>query len=127
MPPKKKRMQTVLLSKDMIILTRKYSQLNKVTGVTLRTDFEDLIAVPPTHSKSDWLIINAVEFFDRVEQLFVSSSLFCTSETCPMFNAGPHYHYFWEDEAKEQPIQLSAPEYLMEFKRLTKRTLQNTT
>ena len=125
MPPRRKKMQTVLLSKDMVILTKKYSQLNKVTGVTLIQDFDVLINKPETHTYGDWIISNAIEFLDRVEQLSNACSLFCTSETCPMFNAGPHYHYFWEDEGTEQPIQLSAPEYFLALKRWSKRNLQN--
>ena len=125
MPPKKKKMQTILLSKDTVILTKKYSQLRKVTGVSLIKDFESLITKPDDMAQSDWVIINAVEYLDRVEKLYASCSLFCTSDTCPMFNAGPHYHYFWEDESTTTPMQLSTPEYLLQLRRWTKRQLQN--
>lgn len=116
----------MMISKDMAILTNKYNRLRKVTGEVLVTDFESLIAVPRTCNLSDWLIINLVDFLERVELLFSSCSLFCTPDTCPMFNAGPHYHYFWEDADTEQPIQLSAPEYFSVLKRWIKRNLQNT-
>jgi MOB kinase activator 1 len=42
-----------------------------------------------------------------------------------MFNAGPHYHYFWEDESTVAPVQLSTPEYLMQLKRWAFRQLAN--
>jgi MOB kinase activator 1 len=99
--------------------------VNKVTGKVVRTDFLDLIQIPPGVAKSDWLIINAIEFLERTELLFSSCSLFCTVSTCPMFNAGPHYHYFWEDADTTQPVQLSAPEYFNALKRWIHRNMSN--
>jgi MOB kinase activator 1 len=127
MPAKRRgrKMDTVVLSKQVKILTEKYSQLEKVTGAVLRSDFRDLIACPPTHTESDWMIVNAVDFLERTELLFSSCSLFCTVNTCPMFNAGPHYHYFWEDADTPQPVQLSAPEYFNRLKHWIKRNLSN--
>lgn len=128
MPPKRKqpnRVQTVMFSKDMVILVKKYSKLEKVTGATIISDFNELVKIPKTHTLSDWLIVNAIDFFERVELLYSSCSLFCTVDTCPMFNAGPHYHYFWEDADSEQPVQLSAPEYFNCLKRYIKRNFAN--
>jgi MOB kinase activator 1 len=42
-----------------------------------------------------------------------------------MFNAGPHYHYFWEDADTPQPVQLSAPEYFNALKHWIKRNLSD--
>ena len=125
MPPKKKKMQTILLTKDTVILTKKYSQLRKVTGTSLIQDYKPLITKPADVAESDWLIVNAVDYLDRVEKLYASCSLFCTSDTCPLFNAGPHYHYFWEDESTTTPMQLSTPEYLIQLRRWTQRQLKN--
>lgn len=134
MPPKKAkkpgngtRSDTILVNKDQAILTRKYNQIKKVTGAALIQDFEPLITPPIGTSLSDWLIINAMEFLDRTDKLYQCCSLFCTSETCPMFNAGPHYNYFWEDESTTEPVQLSTPEYLLQLTRWAKRNLANTT
>ncbi|KAH0786428.1 Mob1/phocein family protein [Histomonas meleagridis] len=119
------KVKTVMFSKDVVILAKKYSQLEKVTGVTLNSDFQSMIQIPKTHTLSDWLIVNAIDFFERVELLYSSCSLFCTVDTCPMFNAGPHYHYFWEDADTPQPVQLSAPEYFNSLKRYIKRNFSN--
>jgi MOB kinase activator 1 len=127
MPVKRKyKVETVMLSKQVKILTEKYSQLENVTGALLRQDFQQLAVCPQTHAESDWLIVNAIDFLDRTELLFSSCSLFCTVNTCPMFNAGPHYHYFWEDADTPQPVQLSAPEYFNSLKHWIKRNLGNT-
>lgn len=42
-----------------------------------------------------------------------------------MFNAGPHYHYFWEDESTSDPVQVSAPEYVLQLSNWAKRKLAN--
>lgn len=131
MPPKKKssknqsKGETILVSKDMTILTKKYNQLKKVTGVTLISDFEPLLKPPEGMSKNDWLVVSALDYLERTDKLYQVCSLFCTSETCPMFNAGPHYHYFWEDESTTDPVQLSTPEYLLQLSRWSKRQLSN--
>jgi MOB kinase activator 1 len=127
MPGKRKpgKQQTVVLSKGLTILSTKYNKVSKVTGTVVRNDFFELVQVPQGVSKSDWLISNAVDFLERTELLFSSCSLFCTVSTCPMFNAGPHYHYFWEDDDTQQPVQLSAPEYFNALKHWVKRTMAN--
>lgn len=117
--------QTIMLTKSVKILSRKYSRITKVTGARLRSDFVELAQCPRTHTPDDWILVNAVEFLDRVEVLFSSCSLFCTVSTCPLFNAGPHYHYLWDDEDTPQPVQLSAPEYFVALKRWVKRNLSN--
>ena len=81
--------------------------------------------MPNDFSVADWYIVNLVDFLERLELLYTSCSLFCTQDTCPLFNAGPHYHYFWEDDDSPQPIQVSAPEYFTNLKRYIKRNLSN--
>jgi MOB kinase activator 1 len=126
MPGKRKnKQQTMVLSKQLTILTDKYNKVNKVTGDVVRSDFLELIEIPTGMAKSDWLIINAIEFLERTELLFSSCSLFCTVNTCPMFNAGPHYHYLWEDADTPQPVQLSAPEYFNTLKHWIRRNLND--
>jgi MOB kinase activator 1 len=122
---KKKGQETMVFSKDVKILTPKYSQVVKATGSVLRSDFASLIECPPDLSVPDWIIINAVCFLERVELLFSTCSLFCTPNTCPMFNAGPHYAYYWEDEDTSRPVQLSAPEYFVALKRWMRRHMSN--
>jgi MOB kinase activator 1 len=99
--------------------------VNKGTGRVVRNDFFELVQLPQGVSRADWLISNAVDFLERTELLFSSCSLFCTYTTCPMFNAGPHYHYLREDDDTEQPVQLSAPEYFNALKHWVKRALSN--
>lgn len=120
-----KRKKTIMSLKSLKILTKKYSKCMKSSGELLREDFSDLVQCPRTHTLDDWLIVNAVEFLDRVEILFLSCSLFCTVSTCPLFTAGPHYHYLWEDETTPRPVQVSAPEYFNALKRWIRRQLTN--
>jgi MOB kinase activator 1 len=115
----------MVVAKDMKILTPKYSQVVKATGSLLRPDFAALIECPADQTVSDWIIVNAVAFLRRVELIFSMCSLFCTMNTCPMFNAGPHYGYYWEDEDTSKPVQLSAPAYFIALKRWMLRRMSN--
>jgi MOB kinase activator 1 len=67
---------------------------------------------------------NCVDFLRRIEIIWRASSRFCTVATCPMFNAGPHYQYYWE-EGDNARIQMSAPDYFAALKRWIKRALSN--
>jgi MOB kinase activator 1 len=121
----KKKMDTLVVSKHVEILTPKYSHVVKCGGSVCCRNFEALITPPPGFTVSDWIVVNAVCFLQRIELLFMSCSLFCTINTCPMFNAGPHYEYYWEDEDTAKPVQLSAPEYFTMLKRWIRRQLTN--
>ena len=43
--------------------------------------------------------------------LYGSVLPYCTSQKCPVMNAGPKYVYNWQ-EANEKAVTLSAPEYI---------------
>jgi MOB kinase activator 1 len=118
------RMKTMLFARNIQVLTEKYSQLTKVTGVVIPVDFGELSTCPPTHKPSDWILVNCIDFMNRIEVIFRASSLFCTVSTCPMFNAGPQYQYFWENPDSTR-VQMSAPDYFQTLKRWIKRALGN--
>ncbi|EAY16356.1 Mob1/phocein family protein [Trichomonas vaginalis G3] len=122
----KARSETILVTKDMAIFSKRYDQLKHVSGEVLTHSLFQYLSPPKGMPTSDFLIVSALDFLERTEKLFQCCSLFCTSETCPMFNAGPHYHYFWEDESTTDPVQVSAPEYLMRLIFWSKRKLGNT-
>lgn len=116
---------TVMVQKGNKIEMKKYKRVEDITGAHLNIDINSLIERPPGFNHSDWLIVNLVDFLQRVELLYSSCSLFCTSDTCPMFNTGPQFCYFWLDDDSPKPIQMSAPEYFDALKRYIKRNLQN--
>ncbi|OHS93511.1 MOB kinase activator-like 1 A [Tritrichomonas foetus] len=122
----KNAVMTVMCDKTAKILVKKYSRLENVKGDHLDIDYEKITMEKPANlTNDDWLIVTLVDFLHRVELLYSSCSLFCTSDTCPMFNAGPHYKYFWDDSDSPTPIQVSAPEYFSYLKRFIKRNLQD--
>jgi MOB kinase activator 1 len=123
-PTELTKKHTMLFAPTVRILTPKYSQMTKVTGVVLTSDFVSLSECPITHTSTDWIIVNCIDFMNRIDLFFSSCSLFCTVSTCPMFNAGPQYQYFWED-ADTAPVQLSAPEYFNTLKRWIRRHLSD--
>lgn len=120
------RRTTVLISEDKRLDLLKYQQEQDITGDHLEININYLLIPPQNTSKCDWIIINLVNFLQRIELLYSSCSLFCTSDTCPIFNAGPKYCYFWLDDSSG-PLQVSAPEYVDSLKRYIKRNLKNQT
>lgn len=116
---------TVIVQKGKKIEMKKYKRVEDITGEHLDIDISSLLEPPIGYTNSDWIIINLVDFLQRVELLYSSCSLFCTTDTCPMFNSGPQYCYFWLDDDSPKPIQMSAPEYFDALKRYIKRNLHN--
>ena len=122
---KSKKVQTLICNDSAEILSKTYSQIENASGDHYNIDFNKLMQKPPEYSKEDWQIINLVQFWHRMELLYTSCSLFCTTDTCPMFNAGPKYVYCWEDSDSGTTVQVSAPEYFSNLKRYIKRCLQD--
>lgn len=116
---------TVIKVQNNKIELSKYKTIEDVTGEHLDVDVTSLLPPPPGFTNNDWIIINLVDFLQRVELLYSSCSLFCTSDTCPLFNAGPRYCYFWLDDDSSKSLQVSAPEYFDALKRYIKRNLNN--
>lgn len=116
---------TVLVAKDKNIELAKYKTIEDASGEHLNINLFSLLAPPPKMSNNDWIIVNLVDFLERIELLYSSCSLFCNSDTCPLFNAGPKYCYLWIDDDSSKSTQISAPEYFLALKRYIKRNLKN--
>lgn len=116
---------TIMVSKDQDIELTKYKKIEDITGKHLDINIFKLLTPPKGMTNADWIIVNLIDFLQRVETLYSSCSLFCTSDTCPLFNAGPKYCYFWIDEDSSNSVQVSAPEYFDALKRYIKRNLKN--
>lgn len=128
MPVKRKKktnVDTMMISDGPRLEVIKYRQLEDISGDHLDININELLKPPPGLTNDDWLVVNLVDFLERIEMLVSSCSLFCTTDTCPIFNAGPKYLYFWDDDDSPQPVQVSAPEYFNFLKRYIKRNLQN--
>lgn len=122
---KNSRKFTVMVQKDKKFEMKKYKRVEDITGEHLNVDINSFIQHPLGVTNSDWIIVNLVDFLQRVELLYSSCSLFCTNDTCPLFNSGPQYCYFWLEDDSPKPIQMSAPEYFDALKRYIKRNLHN--
>ncbi|KAK8871507.1 Maintenance of ploidy protein mob2 [Tritrichomonas musculus] len=125
--PKFDRRPTIFISKGKNLELSKYRHVEDITGDHLEININSLLVPPRGVSNNDWIIINLVDFLQRIELLYSSCSLFCTTDTCPLFNAGPKYLYFWLDDNSTKPVQISAPEYFDALKHFIKRNLNNKT
>eukprot|EP00002_Diphylleia_rotans_P000011 TRINITY_DN10004_c0_g1_i1.p1 TRINITY_DN10004_c0_g1~~TRINITY_DN10004_c0_g1_i1.p1 ORF type:complete len:216 (+),score=45.56 TRINITY_DN10004_c0_g1_i1:88-735(+) len=76
-------------------------------------DLKAAVKLPQDESRSEWLAINTVEFFDQVSSVCQAMQQFCSPESCPSMCAGPKYEYYWSDGVTiTTPIKVSAPEYV---------------
>lgn len=122
--PRFHRRRTVLISEGKKLDLLKYKREEDISGEHLDININRLLIPQKKTTKCDWIIINLIDFLQRIDLLYSSCSLFCTSDTCPIFNAGPKYCYFWLEEPSK-PQQVSAPEYFDSLKRYIKRNLKN--
>jgi len=92
--------------------TKRY-ELHKKAKVTLGSgDLRQAVALPAGEEINEWLAVNTVDFFNQVNLLYGSITVFCTAQSCPKMGAGPTYEYLWADEKQKKPIAVSAPEYV---------------
>lgn len=105
--------------------SKEKSIFQTMTGQLLVKDRLSFSFVPKGLTIPDFLIVTVVEFLERVELIQSCCSVFCTGETCPMFNVGSKYQFLWVDKDISKPIQVSAPEYFDYFKRWMKRQLSD--
>jgi MOB kinase activator 1 len=92
--------------------TKRY-ELHKKAKDTLGTgDVRQAVRLPEGEDLNEWLATNTVDFFNQINLLYGSITLFCTPTSCPIMCASPKYEYHWADEANPRPIKVSAPEYV---------------
>jgi MOB kinase activator 1 len=92
----------------------KRHELHKLAKNTLGAgNLRSAVRLPPHETLNEWLAVNVVDFFNQINMLYQSVSLFCSNESCPIMNAGPKFQYFWSDGVKiKKPVKCSAPDYI---------------
>eukprot|EP01087_Luapelamoeba_hula_P010058 TRINITY_DN2645_c0_g1_i1.p1 TRINITY_DN2645_c0_g1~~TRINITY_DN2645_c0_g1_i1.p1 ORF type:complete len:215 (+),score=48.18 TRINITY_DN2645_c0_g1_i1:138-782(+) len=92
--------------------TKRY-ELHKQAKHTIGSgDLRTAVVLPPGEDQNEWLAVNTVDFFNQVNLLYGSVTVFCTEATCPKMSASPQYEYLWADEKTKKPRIVSAPEYV---------------
>lgn len=67
-----------------------------------------------------------VDFFNQINMLYGTLTEFCTTERCPVMNAGAKYEYCWADGEKvKKPMRCSAPRYVDLLMSWTQEQLDN--
>mmetsp|Transcript_31683 Transcript_31683/g.77257 ORF Transcript_31683/g.77257 Transcript_31683/m.77257 type:complete len:238 (+) Transcript_31683:109-822(+) len=70
------------------------------------------VVLPKGEELNEWLAVNTVDFFNEISLLYGSIAEYCTSQTCPVMNAGDK-KYAWKDGVKIlKPIECCAPDYV---------------
>ncbi|KAG8555106.1 hypothetical protein GDO81_017587 [Engystomops pustulosus] len=87
----------------------KKAQASLKSGLDLRS----VVALPPGENINDWIAVNVVDFFNRINLIYGTMSEFCTERICPIMSGGLKYEYRWQDEHKyKKPTKVSAPLYM---------------
>jgi MOB kinase activator 1 len=89
-------------------------KLSEYAKATLGSgNMRSAVVLPPGEDVNEWLAVNTVDFFNEISLLYGTISDFCTSETCPIMNAGPNYTYLWRDGVTvKKATECSAPQYV---------------
>lgn len=87
----------------------KRAQASLNSGVDLKT----AVRLPHGEDLNDWVAVDVVDFFNRINLIYGTVCEFCTEKSCPVMSGGPRFEYRWQDERKyKKPTALPAPQYM---------------
>ncbi|KAI3641098.1 hypothetical protein MIR68_000877 [Amoeboaphelidium protococcarum] len=105
----------------------KRDQLKQYIAVTMGGgSMKAAVQLPPGQDRSEWLAINAVDFFNEVNMIYGCVAEFCTDQSCPVMSAGKKYEYLlWPDAKNPKPQNASAPQYVSKLMEWIEQQLDN--
>ncbi|GCB74229.1 MOB kinase activator 3C-like [Scyliorhinus torazame] len=87
----------------------KKAQASLKSGVDLKT----VVQLPAGENLNDWIAVNTVDFFNRINLIYGTICEYCTERSCPVMSGGLKYEYRWQDEHKyKKPTKVTAPRYI---------------
>ncbi|XP_067893035.1 MOB kinase activator 3C-like [Heterodontus francisci] len=87
----------------------KKAQASLKSGVDLKT----VVQLPAGENFNDWIAVNTVDFFNRINLIYGTICEYCTERSCPIMSGGLKYEYRWQDENKyKKPTKVTAPQYM---------------
>ena len=72
-------------------------------------DLKQAVKLPDDEDYNDWVAVNVVDFFNRINIIYGTVCEYCTDASCPLMSGGPKFEYYWADEVQKKPLALSAP------------------
>eukprot|EP00049_Salpingoeca_infusionum_P026453 m.25746 g.25746 ORF g.25746 m.25746 type:complete len:238 (+) comp8759_c0_seq3:96-809(+) len=90
-------------------------ELHKQASASLNAglDLKQCVQLPEGEDLNEWLAMNAVDFFNKINLVYGTVCDFCTEESCPTMSGGPQYEYHWKDDGDyKKPTALPAPRYI---------------
>ncbi len=92
----------------------KRKKLSEYAKATLGSgNMRAAVMLPKGEDQNEWLAVNTVDFFNEISLLYGTITDYCTTEKCPVMNAGEDYEYLWMDGIKfKKPHRCAAPEYV---------------
>jgi len=85
---------------------------NVVNDATLGSgNLRMAVMLPEAEDENEWIACNIAEFYKQISMLYGTVLSHCTSQSCPVMNAGRNYIYNWP-EGRGKTVSLSAPQYI---------------
>ncbi|CAB4065177.1 MOB kinase activator 3A,MOB kinase activator 3B [Lepeophtheirus salmonis] len=104
--------KTALRRKNFKVASARFSlHQNTLDSLMDGIDLETIIKCPVNESIEDWLASHVVEFYNKMEALYLVIISVCTPETCPVMCGGA-FTYLWQDNKKLQATRLPATQYI---------------
>ncbi|KAJ6237058.1 mob kinase activator-like 1 [Anaeramoeba flamelloides] len=103
-----------------IFCTNRYNLHKFAAGTLNNSNYQILIEVPEENSLNDWLAVNTVEFYNRLNLFYGALRSNCTNESCPIMKGGPNIEYYWKRKKKTIP-----PDYIENVMVLIEKILDN--
>lgn len=102
-------------------------ELHKKAKATLHSglDLSQVVKVPDDQEYEDWIAVNVVDFFNRINIIYGTVCEICTDASCPMMSGGPKFEYYWADETQKKPLALSAPKYITKLMEWIEKQINN--
>ncbi|KAJ3277906.1 Maintenance of ploidy protein mob2, partial [Borealophlyctis nickersoniae] len=82
-----------------------------VDATLVNGSLRKVVAAPKYVDVNEWLAVNTFDFFNYTNLFYGSVAEFCTTNNCPVMNAGPSVEYTWTDSHRRS-IKVPAPQYV---------------
>ncbi|KAJ6252485.1 mob kinase activator-like 1 [Anaeramoeba flamelloides] len=92
--------------------SKKYSLHKQAKGTLGSGNLKLAVQLPEEEELNQWLSIFVIDFTNKLNMIYASIQSVCTTNSCPVMNAGPKFEYHWSEKKSRKPKRLSAPDYI---------------
>ena len=100
----------LVLSRDVKEYVHTHTHTQSQATLNSGLDLKQAVKLPDDEDYNDWVAVNVVDFFNRINIIYGTVCEYCTDRSCPLMSGGPKFEYYWADEVQKKPLALSAPD-----------------